>query len=220
MAGNNAATPQMGQLMWMLIPLMLVIGVIMFRELVGEALNVVLYPLIGFGGNYVVPTIILAGVIMIGSSTIVRTLMTDTMTQARNSKVMSAFNAELRQARIENNLYKIKKLTEQQKAMMSKQMETSMKMMKTLPITMIIVMPIFMWVWFFMDLETVSTIIHVPWAWNVDLTASLLGPIAMWMPVYMLITIPLQQLIGRLIRWYQYKRRLEKLDSVKGTDIA
>ena len=218
MADNNAPAPQMGQMTWMLISLMAIIGVMMFRTQVGQALNYVFYPLIGFGGNFVVPTLMLAGIIMIGLSTIVRTLMMDNMAQARNSKMMSAFNAELRQARIENNLYKIKKLTEQQKAMMSKTMESSMKMMKTLPITMLIVIPIFAWVWFYLETEAISTIISVPWAEAVNILDSMLLP--MWIFVYTLITIPFGQIVGRLIRWFQYKKRLEKLDSVKETEIV
>jgi len=219
MADNNLPAPQMGQMTWMLITLMAVFGVMMFRTQVGQALNYVFYPLIGFGGNYVVPTLIIAGIIMIGLSTIVRTLMMDTMSQAKNSKMMSAFNAELRQARIENNLYKIKKLTEQQKAMMSKTMESSMKMMKTLPITMMIVIPIFAWVWYFLENEAINTLIHVPWAWAVDITGSM-WVFPMWIFIYTLITIPFGQLVSRIIRWFQYKRRLEKLDSVKETEIV
>ena len=217
----------MGQMTWMLISLMAIVGVTWFRQQVGFALNHIFYPLIGFKGNFVVPTLMLAGIIMIGLSTIIRTLMMDTMAQAKNSKVMSAFNAELRQARIENNLYKIKKLTEQQKVMMSKSMESSMKMMKTLPITMIIVIPIFAWVGFFisgapdMGIEPValSTEIHVPWAWSVNIADSM-WVFPMWIFIYTLITIPFGQLVSRLIRWYQYKRRLEKLNSVKEAEIV
>jgi len=219
MAESSAPAPQMGQLTWMLISLMAIIGVMMFRNEVGWALNFVFYPLIGFGGRFLVPTLMLAGIIMIGSSTIIRTLMMDTMAQAKNSKVMSAFNAELRQARIENNLYKIKKLTEQQKVMMSKSMESSMKMMKTLPITMIIVIPIFAWVGYFLANGAIETIIHVPWAWSVNIADSM-WVFPMWIFVYTLITIPFGQLVSRLIRWYQYKRRLEKLDSVKEAEIV
>ena len=220
MADNNTPAPQMSQMTWMLIALMAVFGILMFREQVGIALNYVLYPLIGFGGNYVVPTLMLAGVIMIGASSVVRALMMDTMEQARNSKIMSAFNAELRQARIENNLYKIRKLTEQQKTMMSKTMESSMKMMKTIPITMLIVMPIFAWVWYFLEgLSEGLTIIAVPWAESVNIVSSI-SFFPIWILVYTLVTIPFGQIISRLIRWFQYKKRLDELDRGAETEIA
>jgi uncharacterized membrane protein (DUF106 family) len=213
-SGNK---PQMSQMTGLLISLMVIIGVLMFRRQVGEALDIVFYPLIGFNGQHAVPTLMIAGIIMIGASSVVRALMMDTMTQAKNQKEMSAFNAELRKARIENNLYKIKKLTEQQQAMMSKSMESSMKMMKTLPITMIIVIPIFAWISVFIDNPTTITLINVPWAEAVNIRESILLP--MWILVYMLVTIPFGQIVSRTIRWFQFRRRLEKLDR-KGTEIA
>jgi len=208
--------PQTSQMMFLMISLMVILGVMMFMEPVGRALNVVLDPLIGFNHEYVVPTLMLAGIFMIGISTVIRTIMMDTITQARNQKEMSAFNAELRKARIENNLYKIKKLTEQQKAMMSKTMESSMKMMKTLPITMLIIIPIFAWISFFLGFPDVPVTISVPWAESVTLRDSLLLPI--WIFVYMLISIPFGQILGRAVRWFMFKKRLEELDQ-KETEI-
>ena len=203
--------PQTSQLMWMMISLAIVFALFIegVRNAIGKALNVVFEPLIGFDGKYVVLTLIIAGMLMIGLSTVVRTLLTDTMAQAKNQREMSAFNAELRQARIENNLYKIKKLTEQQKVMMSKSMDSSMKMMKTMPITMMIVIPIFAWVWYFLDHAT-SVIVSVPWSDNVNLLGSMVLPV--WMLMYMLVTIPFGQLLGRLIRWIKFKKRLAEID--------
>ena len=206
--------PQTSQLMWMMISLAIVFALFIegVRNAIGKALNVVFEPLIGFDGKYVVLTLIIAGMLMIGLSTVVRTLLTDTMAQAKNQREMSAFNAELRQARIENNLYKIKKLTEQQKVMMSKSMDSSMKMMKTMPITMMIVIPMFSWVWYFLgNLTPEQVIISVPWSSTVNLTNSM-WILPIWMLMYMLITIPFGQLIGRLIRRAKFKKRLAEID--------
>ncbi|MCL2142710.1 MAG: EMC3/TMCO1 family protein [Methanomassiliicoccaceae archaeon] len=215
-AGINP--PQKSQLMFMMIAMVLIIALFMepVRKAVGGVVGIVFEPLIGFHGNYVIITLILAGMIMIGISTIIRTLMSDTVTQTRNQREMSAFNAELRKARIENNLYKIKKLTEQQQAMMSKSMESSMKMMKTMPITMLIVIPIISWVWIFLDgLDPSLVLVSVPWADNVDVTERILFPV--WILIYMLITMPFGQILSRLIRWFKFKKRLEEID---GTEIA
>ena len=185
------------------------------REFVGNAVGVVMEPLIGFNNQYIVITLMLAGMLMIGLSSVIRSLMMDTMTQARNQKEMSAFNAELRKARMENNLYKIKKLTEMQPVMMSKTMDNTMKMMKALPITMLVIMPIISWVW--IHLYRVQAIdeslvrIDVPWATDVLLTDSLLIPIGLLL--YMLVTIPFGQIVSRTIRWFQFRKRLEKLDA-------
>jgi uncharacterized membrane protein (DUF106 family) len=212
--------PPTSQLMFMMISLGIVIALFIpgVRDAMGKALNVVFEPLIGFGGKYVVLTLMFAGIIMIGISTVIRALMTDMVTQAKNQKEMSAFNAELRQARIENNLYKIKKLSEQQKAMMSKSMESSMKMMKTMPITMIIVIPMFAWVWYFLGtleptIELVT--VAVPWSASVVLTGSMWF-LPTWVLMYMLITIPFGQFLNRMIRRIKFKKRLEEME---GTSV-
>ena len=209
--------PQTSQLMWMMISLAIVFALFIpdVRNTIGRVLNYVFEPLIGFDGKYVVFTLILAGMLMIGLSTIVRTLLTDTMAQAKNQREMSAFNAELRQARIENNLYKIKKLQEQQKVMMSKSMDSSMKMMKTMPITMMIVMPMFSWVWFFLgSLTPDQVIVSVPWSDSVNMLQTM-WIFPTWMLLYMLVTIPFGQLISRLIRWVKFKKRLAEIDGAE-----
>ena len=210
---GGAPQPPKSQMLFMLLSLglMMVMFIESVRNAIGKAVGIVLEPLIGFNGQYIVITLILAGMLMIGLSTIVRSLLTDTMTQAKNQKEMQAFNAELRKARMENNLYKIKKLTEQQQAMMSKSMESSMKMMKVMPVTMLIVMPIISWVWMYLyTLDPSLVIVHVPWAESVNLTDRMVVPLGLML--YMLITIPFGQVISRTIRWFQYKKRLEKLD--------
>ena len=207
--------------MFMMIAMILVFAMFYepVRNAVGGAVGVVLEPLIGFDGKYVMITLILAGMLMIGVSTIIRTLMTDTIKQTRNQREMSAFNAELRKARIENNLYKIKKLTEMQQVMMAKSMESSMKMMKTMPLTMLIIIPIISWVWIFLDhlreVDVNLILISVPWMNDVDITARILFPV--WILIYMLITIPFGQAISRLLRRNKFKKRLEELD---GTEIV
>ncbi|MDR0791314.1 MAG: EMC3/TMCO1 family protein [Methanomassiliicoccaceae archaeon] len=218
MTGQGAAPqkPPMSNMMFMMLSLglMMILFIEPVRKAVGGAVGVVMEPLIGFDGKYVILTLILAGMIMMGASTVIRTLLTDTMKQTRNQKEMSAFNAELRKARMENNLYKLKKLTEMQSAMMSKSMESSMKMMKTMPLTMIIVMPIISWIWIYMDkLATIDiglVTVAVPWSSEVILTTSFVFP--SWILIYMLITIPFAQILGRVIRWFKFKKRLEELD--------
>jgi len=203
--------------MWMMLSLGMVFILFIpeIRGPVGEGVGFVFEPIIGFGGEYVVLTLIFAGMIMIGISTIVRTLLTDTMKQAKNQNEMKAFNAELRQARIENNLYKIKKLSEQQSAMMNKSMESSMKMMKTMPLTMLIVIPIISWIWIFLEsLDKAHRTIAVPWEGSVVLTETM-WILPVWILVYMLITIPFGQLLSRAIRWIKFKKRLEEIDGIQ-----
>jgi len=203
----------------MLVTLMLMLVLMFFYEPVGKAMNTVLGPLIGFDYKHVVVTLMLAGLLMTMLSTVIRAVTTDMVKQQRNQKEMSAFNAELRQARIENNLYKIKKLTEIQQKMMAKNMEGMSTMMKTMPITMLIVIPIFAWIRYYIQwaadhLPHSALEINVPWAQSVYLNGSMLLPI--WVFIYILVSIPIGQLINRLIRTYMFKKRLKELDSGTG----
>lgn len=204
--------PAMPSMKPMLITLVVMIAVMAFNEQIGRALNYVFEPLIGFGGRYVVLTLVLAGIIMTGISTIIRAYMTDTVSQTRNQREMSAFNAELRKARLENNLYKMKKLMNQQQQMMGKQMQSTSNMMKVMPITMLIIIPIYAWVRFFINEGAANlagtTLISVPWG-SMELYMNIWAILA----VYTLISIPFGQFVGRIVRAYEFKRRLKELES-------
>ena len=206
------AAPPMPKMTPMLITMAIIVVVMMFNKEVGGALNVV-FQFIAFYESPVL-TLIIAGLIMTSLSMIIRSIMTDTVKQQRSQSEMKAFQAELRKARIENNLYKIKKLSDQQSAMMAKSMEGTGAMMKTMPITMLIVIPIFAWVRYFIDHlvnDGFSTMINIPWG-VVDLNSSIMF-LPSWILIYTLISIPFGQLVSRLIRTYLFKKRLKELES-------
>ncbi|NLL94858.1 MAG: DUF106 domain-containing protein [Thermoplasmatales archaeon] len=182
---------------------------------VGRILNYAL-GIFDFGGEYPVLTLMLVGSIMVILSTGLRTLMMDSLAQAKSQHVMSAFNKEMRQARIENNLYKVKKLTEMQPQMMAASMESSGKMMKAMPITMAVVIPIFLWIRYFVDItlrEAGNQIIQIPWSVaGVSLTSTFWF-LPAWILVYTLISIPLGQVITRIVKVYQFRKRLHELEA-------
>ena len=204
--------PPMPKMTGLLITLMIMMGVMMFYDQIGRALNYVLYPIFGFGGTMPVITLVCAGIFMTGVSTIIRAFMTDTVKQTRTQHEQRAFTAELRQARIENNMYKIKKLQAIQQQQMAKSMEGTSQMMKTMPITMLIVIPIYAWVRYFVANEAAYTMIAFPWG-LLDISGSIWYIIA----VYTLVTIPFGQILSRAIRSFEFRKRLKELDS--GTDI-
>jgi len=241
---QSAMAPMMnkGMMIGMVGMLVIMMVAMMWRAEIGKGLNFVFEPLIGFGGEHPVVTLIIAGLIMITLSTLVRTYLTDFVAQARNQKIQSEFNKEMRQARLENNLYKLKKLQEEQPKIMAKGMETQTNMMKFMPLTMIIVMPIYAWVGFFLcdpyyipsghdimwfyDLGGLfvtqigdafvhtGTIINMPW----DLTTDLIDRIWMlptWMIVYTMLSLPIGQLENRIVRYFLLSKRLKELDAAE-----
>jgi uncharacterized membrane protein (DUF106 family) len=178
------------------------------RQALGNIVGMGLKPIIGFGGNYPTLTFMLAGIIMTGLTVVVRHFFTDYVQQAESQKIVGAFNKELRQARLENNTFKTKKLMEQQPKIMEKSMKMSTSQLKLMPVTLLIVIPIFAWVAVFTS-QITSPLIAVPWSYNVDINASNIFP--NWVLLYSLISIPFGQILSRLLRYYDFKKRLNVL---------
>jgi uncharacterized membrane protein (DUF106 family) len=178
------------------------------RQALGDIVGAGLNPLIGFGGNYPALTLILAGMFMTGLTVVVRHFFTDYVQQAESQKIVGAFNKELRKARTENNTFKTKKLMEQQPKIMEKSMKMTSSQLKLMPVTLLIVVPIFAWVAVFMY-QITSPLIAVPWSYNVDLNALNLFP--NWVLMYSLISIPFSQILSRLLRYYDFRKRLNEI---------
>ena len=175
---------------------------------------------LGMDGEYPVVTLFITGAIMASTSAILRSFFMDMLAQAKSQQIMSAFNKELRQARLENNSFKIKKLTELQPTMMAKNMENSNKMMKSMPFTMIIIIPMFLWIRYFVNVTVpeANLGVFVPWA-----EVSLLGQVWFmpnWILIYTLISIPFGQIVNRLIRTYKFRKHLREMDEKEGAEAA
>jgi len=217
-AGQQPPMPDMSNMWRMMIIMILIFGLYFIdggEHVIGKTLNIV-FQFIDFGGQYPVVTLMIMGSIMILLSSGIRTLMTDTLEQQKAQAFTSAFNKELRQARLENNMYKVKKLTEMQPIMMQKSMESSNQMMKSMPYTMLIVVPIFLWVRYFVDItlgNAGTQVISVPWAMNAITLTDVYWFLPAWILVYSLVSIPLGQIIMRVVRAFQFKKHLAKLES-------
>ena len=206
----------------MMLTLVIMMIVMSFRSQIGQALDVV-FRYIAFDGQYPVLTLVIAGLVMITVSTIIRSVMSDPIEMARNQQIQSDFNKEFRQARIENNLFKMKKLQEQQPQMMAMSMEASTKQMKVMPITMLFIIPVYAWVWFFLQtgegaiyFDTEEMIALT----TVDLNTALMGFFPVWIIIYTMVSLPIGQIENRLIRFIFLKKHLAELDrEVKRAEI-
>ena len=207
--------PQMpkGTMMGMLVVLLIMMIVMQFREAIGKALNVV-FQYIDFGGEYPVLTLVISGVIMITISTVIRAYISDPIGQAKRQHIQSEFSKEMRQARLENNLYKMKKLQEAQPKIMAASMNQQTTMMKTMPITMIVILPVYAWVWYFindtMGGADMSIWINMPWGFA-DLNSTIWF-MPVWIVIYTLISLPIGQLENKLVNYIFLKKRLEEIN--------
>lgn len=182
------------------------------RDGLGQLVGFVLEPLIGLGGSAPVLTLMMAGVIMTGLTVVLRHFFTDYVAQAESQKIVSAFNKEFRQARVENNLYKMKKLSEQQQKIMQKSMSMSTSQMKLMPVTMLIIIPIFAWLSVFVaGLDPAVATVNVPWASNVPLNGWNVMP--NWVLLYSLISIPASQVLTRALRYMEFRKKLRQLEA-------
>lgn len=179
-----------------------------------------IFGFLGFDGKYPVLTLMIVGTVMVLLSSILRTALTDTLAQQKATAYNSAFQKELREARRTNNMYKVKKLTEMQPEVMAKSMESSGAMMKIMPYTMLIVVPMFLWVRYYVGVTCTgdNLIISVPWCSflegqniGVSLRQSFVFPA--WILVYSLVSIPIGQFVSRAVRFYQFKKKLAQIEA-------
>ncbi|AGI48292.1 putative membrane protein [Thermoplasmatales archaeon BRNA1] len=206
-----------GTMIAMLFVLLIMMVVMQFREQIGKALDVVFH-VIDFGGDNPVLTLVIGGLIMITLSTVIRSFLTDAIKMARTQHIQRQFQEEMRKARTENNLYKMKKLQEQQMVMTQASMEMSAQQMKSMPITMVVIIPIYAWVWYFInsihngDLgDPANLVIDLPWG-----TANLYNNVwfmPSWIIIYTLISLPIGQLENKLMQYILLGRKLKQLDA-------
>ena len=215
-----AAAPKKGGMSRMVTIFIFVLAIfILFdptlRSALGTFVGYGLDPLFAFNHDYPVVTLVLTGLLMAALTILVRHFFTDYVEQARSQKIVAAFNKELRDARKENNSFKIKKLLAEQPKILQKSMEQTMTQFKLLPVSMIIVVPIFAWLSVFLGDVTTLYGSHyaVPWSSVANFNESYLFP--QWVLLYSLISIPFGQVLSRALRYFSFARRLKELKATK-----
>lgn len=174
------------------------------RDATGRIVGYALDPIIGFGGRFPVLTIMIAGTIMVAATTVMRHFTTDWIDTAKSQAMMRHFQKEFGAARKENNTYRMKKLQEVQPQVMEKQQEMSKKQLKTMPVTMIVVIPLFAWLFGF-----VASLDYwwytAPWNATVNLLETSVFP--HWILLYMTLSIPLGALVQKAMKYVSWRGR-------------
>lgn len=181
------------------------------RQGLGKLVGVGLSPLVGFGGHEPIITLLLTGLLMSFFSITVRHLFSDWIEQARNARITSAFQKELREARTSNNTYKLKKLTELQPQIMAQSLKASQTQLKLMPVTMLVIIPIFAWLANFIYIDVQSTTFSVPWSFSTDMKHSNVLP--NWVLLYSLLTLPFGQVLTRVLKYFSFNKKLHELES-------
>lgn len=183
------------------------------RNDLGKALGVVLYPIIGFEGQYPILTLMLAGSIMITFSTVIRDQLMDWVEMAESQQISSKFRKKLMEAKRANKQSKVKKLEKRQDEMNQMSMKSFKPQLKAMAVTMVVILTIFGWIWQFIG-SLPNESFSVPWALNATFTSSLIDfcfvPFPQWIGVYMLVSLPLTQVLMVVLKMYDFKKRLKE----------
>ena len=185
----------------MLLTMLFMLYIIMnedIRDGMGIFAGNILEPLIGFEHEYPTLTFLFAGVTMISLTTIIRHFLIDWIRMAELQNKMAAYNKEMGEARRAGNEARMRKLMAMQPQVMLLQSELMSNHMRPMMFTMMIALPIIMWLRIFvneMNLRTMS----LPWEPNYSLTDDLWF-LPHWILVYSALSLPFGQILMRLLK--------------------
>ena len=192
---DYAQANQMLMLMVLMFLMIFIFGNPEISAWLATSIHTVFYPLIGFGGSYPVMTLILAGIIVVFLSSFFQNLFTDWKKMGEMQEVTKAFQKELSKARKEGNTNRVNKLMKLQPQIMKKQTEAQSGMMKPMIFLFIFIVPIFMWLRYFLG-GLDYYYFTVPWGG--EGVSLFFKPFLMqaWLWVYLIFSM----VIGQLIR--------------------
>jgi uncharacterized membrane protein (DUF106 family) len=180
------------------------------RNAIGSIVGFVFQPTIGFDYDFPMWTVLAAGIIAIAFSTLVRHFMIDWVEMARVQKRMSAIRKESFAAMKRRDMNRVEQLSKIQQESGAETMSMTMGQMKPTMITMIMVVGGFTWLWLFIT-EAPHHFFSVPWEPVVDFTRSNVLP--NWILLYSLLTMPVGQVLGRVLKLYSFNKRMKRLEA-------
>lgn len=199
---DKAQGSQLLMLMLLMFVMIFIFGDPNIRSMIALSLNSVFYPIIGFGGNYPLLTVLLAGLLVVFLSSFFTNLFTDWKAMGKAQDASRAFQKEINKARREGNTNRVKKLMKMQPQIMKMTTESSSKMMKPMLFLFIFIAPIFIWIIHFLgNLE--YYFFTLPWATGVSLFDKAIL-MSNWFLVYLLISMVVGQLIRQGLKWISW----------------
>lgn len=202
MSDNRAQGNQLLMLMLLMFVMIFIFGNADISAMISVSLNTVFYPLIGFNGQYPVFTLILAGIVVVFLSSFFQNLFTDWKKMGESQEITKAFQKELGKARKEGNTNRVNKLMKMQPQIMRRQTEASSGMMKPMFFLFIFIVPIFMWLRFFLA-GLPYYYFTVPWANGISL---LDRPILWqsWLWLYLVFSTVVGQVIRAFLKYVSW----------------
>jgi len=207
MAQKNS--PAQGSSQLLLLMLLMFVMLFIFGDpgissFLANSLDSVFYPLIGFDGAFPVLTLILAGVVVVFLSSFFQNLFTDWKKMGESQQMTKAFQKEISKARKEGDTNRVNKLMKKQPEIMRRQTEASSGMMKPMFFLFIFIVPIFMWLRFFLG-NLSYFYFTVPWANGVSLFDKPIGFLwQAWLWLYLVFSMVVGQVIRQGLKWISW----------------
>ena len=171
---------------------------------IATSLNAVFYPLIGFNGNYPVLTLVLGGIIVVFLSSFFQSLFTDWKKMGESQHITKEFQKEITKARKEGNTNRVNKLMKMQPEIMRRQTEASSSMMKPMFFLFVFIVPIFIWLRFFLG-NLSYYYFTVPWTTGVSLFDKPIGFLwQAWLWLYLVFSMVVGQVIRQGLKWISW----------------
>lgn len=175
-----------------------------YREEVGTALDVVLGPFADFVGEFLIIILILSVITGIYTSVVQKyTMNWELMAKSKEyQKQIRDLQKEYMEAKKENNQHKMKKIEKKRTEVMRKQTQFSGEMfkqqMKPMAYIMIITIPIFMWIWMYVELHP-DMVVTFPLFGVTELSSAFVFSLPFWVLWYMMCSIPITQVVRKVL---------------------
>jgi len=175
-----------------------------YREEVGTALDVVLGPFADFIGEFLIIILILSVVTGIYTSVVQKyTMNWELMAKSKEyQKQIRDLQKEYMEAKKENNQHKMKKIEKNRTEVMRKQTQFSGEMfkqqMKPMAYIMIITIPIFMWIWMYVESHQ-DMVVTFPLFGATELSSAFVFSLPFWVLWYMMCSIPITQVVRKAL---------------------
>jgi uncharacterized membrane protein (DUF106 family) len=190
--------PAMGGMLLTMLFMMYIIMNEDLRNGMGAIAGSILEPRISFDYQYPAVTFLLAGVTMISLTTIIRHVLIDWEVMAETQSKMNAYNKEMSKARKSGNEARMRKLMAMQPQVMVLQSEMMSNQMRPMMFTMVIAIPIIMWLRIFVE-GMGHPVLSLPWEGNYNLNDDLWF-LPHWILVYSALSLPFGQILMRVLK--------------------
>jgi len=186
----------------------LILGIALFfgvmmegpRQSLGEGMNFLLGWLPGMGLPFHMVLFILAAVTGLYASLIQKYTMDWDFLRNQQEK-MKTLQRNMKEAQLSGDQSRIQALQSEQMRLVSEQGKMMQMQLKPMLYIGIISIPLFMWISYYIPLETHPTLVMTfPfWGGPHDITASFIGPIIYWFYWYFVCSLPVSQIIRKAL---------------------